>query len=83
LYDQRDRAMVRFRRMAKSGPDKTEDAYVANGIPRLEAEDLERVVDQIIRTLRSGKPAHLPGLGTFNPGDSWTFRQEGTLQHDS
>lgn len=75
--------MVRFRRMAKSGPDK-EDAYVANGIPRLEAEDLERVVDQIIRTLRSGKPARLPGLGTIDPGESWTFRQdEGSLPHDS
>jgi hypothetical protein len=69
--------------MPKSSHNK-EAAYVANGIPRLEAEDLERVVNRIIRTLRSGKPARLPGLGTINPGDSWTFRQEeGSLPYDS
>ncbi len=67
--------------MAKSGSDK-ETPYVASGIPRLEAADLEHVVDRIIRTLRSGKPARLPGLGTINPGESWTFSQEGSPQHD-
>ena len=57
-------------------PNKTETPLVPGGIPQLEAEDLERVVDGIIRLLRAGKPARLPGLGTIDPGESWTFRQE-------
>jgi nucleoid DNA-binding protein len=44
------------------------------------AAQLDIAVNRIIRTLRSGKPAHLPGLGTINPGKQWTFKQE---QHDS
>jgi len=40
------------------------------------ADQLDSVVNAIIRTLRSGKPARLPGLGTINPGKQWTFLQE-------
>ena len=40
------------------------------------ADQLDRIVNQIIRTLRAGHPAHLPGLGTINPGKEWTFQQE-------
>jgi hypothetical protein len=58
--------------MEKLRSDK-ENPIVPGGIPRLKADDLERIVDTIVRTLRSGKPAHLPGLGTINPGKEWTF----------
>lgn len=40
------------------------------------ADQMDRVVDRIIRILRGGKPARLPGLGTISPGKKWTFKQE-------
>jgi nucleoid DNA-binding protein len=40
------------------------------------ADQMDRVVTQIIRTLRRGHPARLPGLGTISPGKEWTFDQE-------
>lgn len=40
------------------------------------ADEMDRVVTQIIRTLKRGRPAHLPGLGTLIPGKNWTFQQE-------
>jgi nucleoid DNA-binding protein len=40
------------------------------------ADQMDRVVNQIIRTLKSGRPARLPGLGTITPGKRWTFEQE-------
>ncbi len=40
------------------------------------ADQMDRVVNQIIRTLKAGRPARLPGLGTINPGKRWTFKQE-------
>ena len=40
------------------------------------ADDIDRVVTEIIRTLKCGRPAHLPGLGTITPGKQWTFQQE-------
>ena len=57
-----------------------ESALVPGEISRLQAQDLERVVDRIIRILRSGKPARLPGLGTISPGNEWTFLQERSAQ---
>ena len=45
-----------------------------SGISRAEAADeLDRVVHEILSNLRSGQPAPLPGLGTFVPGRSWDF----------
>ena len=38
------------------------------------ADQMDRVVARIIRTLRSGESAELPGLGTIQPGKRWTFR---------
>ena len=64
-------------------PNNAEIPLVPGGIPRLQAAELERVVDRIIRTLRAGKPARLPGLGTINPGERWTFQPEGDPQADS
>jgi nucleoid DNA-binding protein len=40
------------------------------------ADQVDRAVNRIIRTLRGGKPARLPGLGTINPGKQWTFKPE-------
>jgi hypothetical protein len=40
------------------------------------AEQMDMAVNRIIRTLRGGKPARLPGLGTITPGKKWAFRPE-------
>lgn len=39
------------------------------------ADQLDIAVTRIIRTLKAGKPARLPGLGTILPGRPWTFRR--------
>jgi hypothetical protein len=39
-------------------------------------KQLDQTVSRIIRALRRGEPAHLPGVGTLNPGKPWTFRPE-------
>ncbi len=44
--------------------------------PGAAADQLDRVVTRIIRTLRRGQRAHLPGLGTIAPGKPWTFHPE-------
>lgn len=38
------------------------------------ADQLDRVVNQIIADLKHGLKTRLPGLGEFTPGDSWGFR---------
>ena len=38
------------------------------------ADRLDRVVHEIVVNLRKGKPARLPGLGSFRPGQKWKFR---------
>ena len=43
------------------------------------ADEMDLVVNRIVRTLRGGKPARLPGLGTITPGKKWAFRPE---RHD-
>jgi nucleoid DNA-binding protein len=44
-------------------------------LSRAEAADqLDRVVHQIVFNLRKGKPARFPGLGSFFPGEKWGFR---------
>ena len=40
------------------------------------ADRLDRVVNRIVRDLRQGKAARLPGLGTLKPGKPWTFQPE-------
>ncbi len=40
------------------------------------ADQLDQVVHDILKTLRRGKPAALPGLGTFLPGRTTGFRFE-------
>ena len=38
------------------------------------ADEVDRVVHQIILNLRKGRPAGLPGLGSFKPGERWKFQ---------
>jgi nucleoid DNA-binding protein len=40
------------------------------------ADQLDRVVHDILSSLRSGQPAALPGLGRFLPGVKWEFEFE-------
>jgi hypothetical protein len=40
------------------------------------ADQVDRAVTRIIRTLRRGNIARLPGLGTITPGKPWTFEPE-------
>lgn len=47
------------------------------GVSKAEAADqLDRVVHDIILNLRKGEPAPLPGLGRFTPGKKWDFQFE-------
>jgi nucleoid DNA-binding protein len=47
------------------------------GVSRAAAADqLDRVVNDIVAQLRSGQPVPLPGLGTFVPGPTWDFQFE-------
>jgi nucleoid DNA-binding protein len=50
-----------------------------SGVTRAEAADrLDRVVHDILSSLRQGRKATLPGLGTFTPGGGGTrFEREG------
>ena len=48
-----------------------------NKIPESTAADeLDRVVHDILTRLRKGKPVSVPGLGTFKPGKTEGFRLE-------
>ena len=38
------------------------------------ADQLDRVVHEIVFNLRNGKPTRFPGLGSFCPGEKWGFR---------
>ncbi|HVW85198.1 MAG TPA: HU family DNA-binding protein [Bryobacteraceae bacterium] len=40
------------------------------------ADRMDRVVNQILRALKSGRAAHLPGLGTIRPGKRWVLDRE-------
>ena len=48
-----------------------------SGVSPAEAADqLDRVVHQIVSRLRKGEQAQLPGLGKFTPGRKWEFKFE-------
>ncbi len=38
------------------------------------ADELDRVVHDIVKNLRRGVPVRLPGLGTFTPGNHPDFK---------
>ena len=44
------------------------------------ADQLDRVIHQIVLNLRKGKPARLPGLGSFRPGGKWQFRFDAEIR---
>ena len=67
--------MVGFGQMKK--PELAGEIAQRRGIPAGDAADqLDRAVTQVIRALRNGRPARLPGLGTLLPGKPWTFQRE-------
>ena len=46
----------------------------ATGLPTAVAADqLDKLVDDVIARLRRGQPARIPGLGVFPPGDRLRF----------
>jgi len=54
------------------------------GVTKAEAADeLDRVVHQILSKLRQGKTAPFPGLGKFTPGPhgSYRFEEEKNTHH--
>ena len=47
------------------------------GLSKAEAADqLDRLVHEIVANLRRGQAAPLPGLGKFLPGSKWQFQFE-------
>ena len=44
------------------------------------ADQLDRVVHEIVLNLRKGKPVRLPGLGSFCPGEKWKFRFDADIR---
>ncbi|HXJ41568.1 MAG TPA: hypothetical protein VNH18_19985 [Bryobacteraceae bacterium] len=44
--------------------------------PETAADEMDAVVNGLLRSLRSGRAARLPGLGSILPGRKWVFRQE-------
>jgi nucleoid DNA-binding protein len=47
------------------------------GIPAGTAADhMDQAVNEIIRALKKGQSARLPGLGTITPGKRWVLRRE-------
>ena len=47
------------------------------------ADQLDRVVHDILRKLRKGQSTSLPGLGTFTPGRKLRFRFESSRQRQT
>ncbi len=59
-------------------PELTRRLARGTGLTRAEAADqLDRVVNEILSGLRRGKAVPLPGLGRFLPGQQWSFEPEG------
>jgi nucleoid DNA-binding protein len=59
---------------------------VANRIrsdARNAADQVDRAVNSIVRSLREGKPVRIPGFGTLNPGKIWTFKSDKAQRNDS
>jgi len=53
-----------------------EQAKRAGLEPETAADQMDRAVNRLLRALRGGHPARLPGLGTISPGKQWIFRQD-------
>ncbi|MDE3198365.1 MAG: HU family DNA-binding protein [Acidobacteriota bacterium] len=46
----------------------------------LAADQVDRVVNQILRKLKRGEETRLPGLGTIQPGEPWGFLPDSDLR---
>lgn len=58
-------------------PELAKTIALETGVATAAAADaMDSAVNRLLRMLRSGQPAHLPGLGSILPGRKWTFRQE-------
>jgi nucleoid DNA-binding protein len=67
--------MLAFERMKKA--DLIKQVVKQHGVePGTAADQMDQAVNQLVRALRSGKSARLPGLGTISPGKQWVFRQD-------
>ncbi len=44
--------------------------------PETAADQMDRVVHELLQNLRSGRAAELPGLGSIQPGRRWRFVPE-------
>ena len=75
IHIERAGGLLRFGRMKKSELIK-KVARKHSIEPGAAADGIDRLVNQIIRALRRGEEAHLPGLGKLIPGKHWAFRQE-------
>jgi hypothetical protein len=65
-------SMLRSGRMNKADMANNE-ARRLNVAPGNAADQMDSVVNLIIKALRSGRSAELPGLGTIKPGKRWVF----------
>jgi nucleoid DNA-binding protein len=67
--------MLAFDRMRKA--DLIEQVARKSGVPPCAAADqVDKAVHAILRSLRNGRTARLPGLGTITPGKFLIFHQE-------
>lgn len=55
-------------------------AHEAQLTPAVAADQIDSVVTQLLRRLKEGKPAEIPGFGTLLPGKAVTFLAEGEAQ---
>jgi len=51
-------------------------AHEAQLTPAVAADQIDSVVTQLLRRLKEGKPAEIPGFGTLLPGEAVTFLPE-------
>lgn len=58
---------------------------VVDATPATTADEVDKLIHKIIRKLRQGESARLPGLGTFAPsdksGNKTQFSQEASGEH--
>jgi nucleoid DNA-binding protein len=51
-------------------------AAASDVTPAEAADQIDKLIDRILKRLRQGAPAHLPGLGKFSPGRTVRFQPE-------
>ena len=51
-------------------------AHEAHVTPAVAADQIDSLVTQLLKRLKEGKPAEIPGFGTLLPGDAITFQPE-------